>query len=119
MTAILLDTVFLSALETLLEHPATSSTAKTTTQQQQQQTEQQLGFDHALSPDLTSLTKLLDCYTLTYQAVYRNAEGMAALMRLAVSCLRHPSGRLVYLGADALGAIGYYDNQLCHVKAQF
>jgi N-acetylmuramic acid 6-phosphate (MurNAc-6-P) etherase len=105
MTVILLDTVFLSALQTLIGEPLTSSMAVTATHQEFGG----VGFNHYLSPSLSLVSRLLDCYSQTWQAVYRHSRALAGLTRLAGSCLCQPSGRLVYLGADTLGAVGLVD----------
>ena len=101
MTAIVLGTVFLSALQTLLGLPVLPS-ATTPTQEPEDETE----FDHVLSPSLSLMVSLLDCYSQTCQAVYRHSEAVVGLLSLAASCLSQPSARLIYLGADTLGALG-------------
>ena len=102
MTAILLGTVFLTALQTLLSHPVLPSMTPGA-----QETEEDLEFGHSLSPSLSPMVSLLDCYSQTYQAVYRHSGGVGSLLELAASCVSQPSGRLVYLGADTLGAVGW------------
>ena len=103
MTAILLDTVFLCAFQTLLERSATSSTNHCSSKDEQSFSE--ICFEHSVSPGLVTVAKVVDCYSMIYQAVYGHAEGVASLMSLAASCLCQPSGRLVYLGVDTLGAM--------------
>ena len=118
MTAVLLDTIFLSALQTLLELSVTSAAitsrpSNTRTEERAREKSQELVFQHSLPPSLSPVTDLLDCYAATYRAVYRHAVGVASLMSLAASCLCQPSGRLVYLGADTLGALGSVSLSVC------
>ena len=118
ITAVLLDTIFLSALQTLLELSVTSAAitsrpSNTRTEERAREKSQELVFQHCLPPSLSPVTDLLDCYAATYRAVYRHAVGVASLMSLAASCLCQPSGRLVYLGADTLGALGSVSLSVC------
>ena len=109
MIAVLLDAVFLSALQSLLGHSVTSPTAVdphgSDTEERVQQNFSETKFKHSLSPGLAPVAVVLNCHALTCQAVYRHAQGVASLMSLAASCLCQPSGRLVYLGADTLGVM--------------
>ena len=101
-TAVLLGTVFLTSLQTLLGQPILPS--MTLPAREPEETE--VGFDHSLSPSLSPVVSLLDCYSQTYQTVYRHSGGVASLLKLAAACICQPSGRLIYLGADTLGALG-------------
>ncbi|CAI8015335.1 Glucokinase regulatory protein [Geodia barretti] len=104
-TAVLLGTVFLTSLQTLLGQPILPS--MTLPAREPEETE--VVFDHSLSPSLSPMVSLLDCYSQTYQTVYRHSGGVASLLKLAASCICQPSGRLIYLGADTLGALGLVD----------
>ena len=98
MTIILLDTLFLTALQSFLEQPIIP--------QQQQQQHHELEWKHSLPHYLDPIYAILDCYALTYQTVYRHSQGIAGLMELAASCLCQSDGRLFYIGSDTLGAMG-------------
>ena len=100
MTAILLGTVFMTALQSLLNQPALSEVVETPRQPEE------TGFALSLSPSLSPVCHLLDCYSQTYHTVYRHSAAVAGLLELAASCLNQPNGRLFYIGADTLGAIG-------------
>ena len=103
MTMILLGAVFLTTIQSLLEQPVVPVRVE---QQEQQEIHHELDFEHSLSPNLTLISSILDCYALTCQTVYRHSQGVAGFLELATSCLCQSSGHLYYLGADTLGAMG-------------
>ena len=76
MTQILLDTIFLSAFQTLFQLPVDPSTGSdgvraTTGKSAAKQNPQEMSFQHSLSPSLTPVGSMLDRFASVYHAMYR------------------------------------------------
>jgi len=132
MTAVLLDTIFITALSrafripleqfirvaapaagidslTNCDHSVRGDVLQVNTCEDIKVDESQDGeskFQHSLSKEYQDVAGIVDTFAAVYHSAYRPAKGVAALLNLAASCLRYPDGHLYYIGASTFGILG-------------